>query len=112
MPAAISPPGDAAPTESPGRSGYAIHTIYFWNDPQVHLRELHRVLRDGARFVLGFHPKEDGATGDFPDSVYRFYTSDAVLDLLRATGFADARVERPGGTSGGLALGIGHRRAD
>jgi len=107
--------GDSAQVPYPDRffdKGYAIHTIYFWNDPQVHLRELHRVLRDGARFVLGFHPKEDGATGDFPDSVYRFYTSDAVLDLLRATGFADARVERPGGTSGGLALGIGHRRAD
>ena len=104
--------GDSARLPYPDRffdKGYAIHTLYFWDDPQVHLRELHRVLRDGARFLLGFRPKEDGAAADFPDSIYRFYTSDEVLHLLRSTGFADARVERRGDASGGLALGIALR---
>ena len=104
--------GDSARVPYPDQffdKAYAIHTIYFWDDPQVHLRELHRVLRDGSRLVLGFHPKEDGGARDFPDSVYRFYTIDEMLHLLQAAGFTDARVERAGGTAGGLALGIGHR---
>jgi len=107
--------GDSARLPYPDRlfdKGYAINTIYFWEDPQEHLRELRRVLRDGARLVLGFRPKEDGGAADFPDTVYRFYTSDEVVQLLEATGFPDARIERPGGTAGGLAFGIGHRPAD
>jgi ubiquinone/menaquinone biosynthesis C-methylase UbiE len=104
--------GDSAHVPHPDQffdKGYAIHTIYFWDDPKLHLRELYRVLRDGARFVLGFHPKGEEGTADFPETVYSFYTSDQVLHLLQAAGFADARVERPGGAAGGLALGIGHR---
>jgi ubiquinone/menaquinone biosynthesis C-methylase UbiE len=107
--------GDSAHLPYPDQffdKGYAIHTIYFWDDPKLHLCELYRVLRDGARFVLGFHPKGEEGTADFPETVYSFYTSDQVLHLLQAAGFADARVERPGGAAGGLALGIGHRQAD
>src|SRR5262245_3133438 len=33
---------------------YAIHTLYFWPDPYIHLREIFRVMKPGARFVLGF----------------------------------------------------------
>src|SRR5262245_54200396 len=107
--------GDSARVPYPDQffdKGYAIHTIYFWDDPEVHLRELHRVLRDGARFVRGFRLKGNEAAADFPDTVYRFYTGDEVLHLLRAAGFADARLEQVGGTAGGLAFGIGHRQAD
>jgi ubiquinone/menaquinone biosynthesis C-methylase UbiE len=89
---------------------YAIHTIYFWDDPQHHLRELRRVLRSSARLVLGFRPKEDGAAAAFPEAVYTFYTSDEVRHLLQATGFADARVERAGNVGSGLVFGIGHRQ--
>ena len=106
--------GDSACIPYPDRffdKGYAINTIYFWDDPQEHLRELRRVLREGARFLLGFRPKEEDGPADFPETVYTFYTCDEVLHLLQATGFADARVERAGGAAG-LAFGIGHREAD
>jgi ubiquinone/menaquinone biosynthesis C-methylase UbiE len=104
--------GDSACIPYPDQffdKGYAIHTIYFWDDPQQHLRELRRILRDGARLVLGFRPQEDGGTAAFPAAVYRFYTTDEVRDLLRAAGFADARVDRAGGGDGGLAFGVGRR---
>jgi ubiquinone/menaquinone biosynthesis C-methylase UbiE len=41
------------PDESFDRA-YAVHTLYFWNDPLAHLREIHRVTRVGGRFVLAF----------------------------------------------------------
>jgi len=37
-----------------------VHTLYFWDDPRQHLRELHRVLRPGGCLVVGFHPKGTG----------------------------------------------------
>src|SRR6185503_11433072 len=60
---------------------FAIHTIYFWSDPTLHLRELHRVLRHGGRLVLGFHTK-DAAAASFPETVYTFHAADDVQRLL------------------------------
>jgi len=100
--------GDSAQIPYPDQffdKAYAIHTIYCWDDPAQHLRELGRVLRAGGRLLLGFRPKEDGAAADFPETVYRFYTKDEVHGLLQAAGFSDARVE----LAGGLAFATGHR---
>jgi len=53
---------------------YAVHTLYFWDDPLAHLREIHRVCAVGGQFLLAFGPKEDAhAVAAFPESVYRFY---------------------------------------
>jgi len=72
------------------------HTIYFWPNPLVHLREIRRVLRYGGRFVLGFRSKDDKAIHDFPDSVYRFYTGDEAAALLQESGFERVDVTTPG----------------
>ena len=66
---------------------YTIHTIYFWADPERHLRELRRVLRVGGRLVLGFRPKGDRGTEDFPASVYSFHSTDRVCQMLQQAGF-------------------------
>lgn len=65
----------------------AVHTIYFWDDAGAHLREIRRVLRDGACFVLGFTPKGCPHAENFPDSVYQFYTADEIAALLAGSGF-------------------------
>ena len=76
----------------------SVHTIYFWADPEAHLREIHRVLAYGGRFVLGFHSKEDKMAEDFPASVYTFYTTEEVGDLLETSGFERVDVAHvPGG---------------
>ena len=68
----------------------SVHTLYFWPDPLRHLREIHRVMKPGGRFVLGFGPKEDEqAAAQFPRSVYRFYTSEEVRSLLCQVGFTE-----------------------
>jgi ubiquinone/menaquinone biosynthesis C-methylase UbiE len=76
----------------------AVHTVYFWADPEAHLREIRRVLADGGRLVLGFRSKEDKMAEDFPESVYTFHTAEEVAGLLEASGFEGvALTHAPGG---------------
>ena len=67
---------------------YSVHTIYFWADPMTHLREIRRVLKFGGRLAIGLRPKgANSGAADFPDSVYTFYKTNAVRDLLIESGF-------------------------
>jgi ubiquinone/menaquinone biosynthesis C-methylase UbiE len=67
----------------------AMHTLYFWDPAEPHLREIARILKPGGHFVLGFRPAEDATvTAKFPDSVYTFRTTTQVEALLNATGFS------------------------
>jgi ubiquinone/menaquinone biosynthesis C-methylase UbiE len=91
---------------------YAIHTLYFWPDPHVHLREIFRVMKPGARFVLGFRPKDDErAVANFPAAIYRFYTSDEVQGLLAACGFTSIEMVRSQVASRDLVFGVVQRGA-
>lgn len=49
---------------------FCVNVIYFWKDPAVHLREIHRVLKPGGSFVTGFRPKEN--LSQFPFTKYGF----------------------------------------
>jgi ubiquinone/menaquinone biosynthesis C-methylase UbiE len=73
----------------------AVHTLYFWDNPNAHLRELHRVMRSNGICVLGFRPKEDPQAASFPETVYTFYSRDAVRDLLFDVGFANIDISEP-----------------
>ena len=84
---------------------YTVHTIYFWDDPGRHLRELHRVLTENGRAVLGFHAKEEAVAAAFPASVYTFYTIDEVRELLRQAGFEAVEVNQSA-----VAFVTAHRR--
>lgn len=38
---------------------WSVHTVYFWDEPVAHMKEVGRVLKDGGRFVLGFRPSNE-----------------------------------------------------
>ncbi len=88
--------GDSARLPFPGASFdkiYSVHTIYFWANPMDQLREIHRVARPGGRLALGVRKKSDDAgTSNFPGSVYTFYETKQILDMLTASGFANGRI--------------------
>lgn len=37
---------------------FCINVIYFWEIPEVHLKEIYRVLKPGGKFYTGFRPAE------------------------------------------------------
>ncbi|MBI3248673.1 MAG: class I SAM-dependent methyltransferase [Deltaproteobacteria bacterium] len=90
---------------------FAVHTLYFWHDPRVHLQEIYRVMKPGARFVLGFSPKEDERTVvNFPATVYRFYTSGEVHSMFEEAGFIEVHMVCYQISSRDIVLGVAHRR--
>jgi len=73
---------------------FAVHTIYFWPQPEVHLREIQRVLMPGGRFVLGFQSREDTTfSAQFPAAVYHIRPAADVAALVAASGFDQVRTQ-------------------
>jgi SAM-dependent methyltransferase len=88
---------------------YAVHTVYFWNSPLVHLGEIRRVMRTDVRFVLAFTPKEDRhAVASFPKTVYRFYFIDETKRLLSEAGFRDIAMIREHIASRDTVFAVSH----
>ena len=87
-----------------------VHTIYFWEEPIKDLAEMFRVLRPGGRLVLAFSAKSDkGSTGDFPETVYSFYSIDEVSTLLESAGFEKSAIRNFGTPPGEMFLAVAQR---
>jgi ubiquinone/menaquinone biosynthesis C-methylase UbiE len=89
---------------------YTVHTLYFRDEPRAHLREMYRVMKDGARIVLGFLSREDHqAVANFPSTIYQFYTGDEVSGFLNDVGFSRIQILIQSIGSSVLTFGIAHR---
>ncbi len=72
---------------------YSVNTIYFWEHPEVQLREIYRVLAAGGHFVLGFRPGDDpDFSAQFPTAVYRMRTAAEVEAIVADAGFDKVRM--------------------
>jgi ubiquinone/menaquinone biosynthesis C-methylase UbiE len=89
---------------------YAVHTLYFWSHPYEHLREIHRVMKNSARLVLGFRSREDNqVVADFPATIYQFYTDTEVLGFLNDSGFMRIQILNQRIASSMFTFGVAHR---
>jgi ubiquinone/menaquinone biosynthesis C-methylase UbiE len=73
-----------------------VHTVYFWSDPEACLREIRRVLRPAARFVLGFTTSGSSRSASFPAEVYTFYDEHQIERMLANAGFHSVEFTRVG----------------
>jgi ubiquinone/menaquinone biosynthesis C-methylase UbiE len=74
-------------TDATFDGAFAVHTIYFWEDPARHLAEIHRVLRPGGRLVLAFRDRTPDIEASVPPDIYHLRSRDEVLALLTSAGF-------------------------
>ena len=72
----------------------SVHTLYFWDPAEPHVKEIARVLRPGGRLVLAVRPDTDPATSDFPNSIYTFRSIEEVEGLAISCGFEIVSFEK------------------
>ncbi len=71
-----------------------VHTIYFWDDPRVHLAELARVLKPGGLLCLAFADREFAEKIAFGRMGFTLYAAQEAAALLETCGFVVQDVQR------------------
>jgi ubiquinone/menaquinone biosynthesis C-methylase UbiE len=61
----------------------AVHALSFWRDPVAYLSEIRRVLKPGARLVLGFFRQRNR----FPNDTDALYSEQSACTILEACDF-------------------------
>jgi ubiquinone/menaquinone biosynthesis C-methylase UbiE len=70
-----------------------VNTIYFWEEPEVGLREIKRVLKSGGRLVIGIRSAAKMKDLPFTQHNFKLYAPEAVRDLLVDVGFSEVSIE-------------------
>ena len=68
---------------------FAVHSLYFWKDPEHTLAQLAVALRPGGRLVLAFRPEGPSIPSRFRDPLYRFYEPSQLISMLERSGFSE-----------------------
>lgn len=62
--------------------------IYFWDHPEVHLKEVHRVLKPGGKFYTGMRTPESMQFFPFVEHGFNLYEVDEWENILLRNGFS------------------------
>ena len=66
---------------------FTVNTIYFWQHPEVELREIKRVLKDNGIFAIGIRTKDTMLKLPFTQYGFTLYSEDELQKLLLKNGF-------------------------
>lgn len=70
----------------------AVNVIYFWQNPSIHLKEVHRVLRPGGSLVLGFRNSQQMDQLHLDNDIFNSYSNQDIVDSLNAAHFLNVQV--------------------
>jgi ubiquinone/menaquinone biosynthesis C-methylase UbiE len=78
---------------------YCNMVIYFWDHPEKHLREVHRVLKPGGKFYTGMRSRESMQVFPFVEYGFNLYESGEWKRILSENGFhiTDQKVKKDPG---------------
>ncbi|MEX2347863.1 MAG: class I SAM-dependent methyltransferase [Balneolaceae bacterium] len=65
----------------------ALNVIYFLDPPETHLKEIHRVLKPGGLFLIGYRPRHSVEHMEFTRQNFILYESDELKPLFEHNGF-------------------------
>ncbi len=65
----------------------ANNLIYFLDPPEIHIKEIHRVLKPEGRFLIGYRPRHSMEKYEFTKQNFIMYESDELISLLKENGF-------------------------
>lgn len=66
---------------------FCINVIYFWEFPEVHLKEIYRVLKPSGSFCTGFRPAETMMQLPFTKYGFNLYSEEDWCNLLLSNNF-------------------------
>lgn len=69
------------------------NTLYFWQPPEPHFKEIFRVLKPGGKFVMGFRTGEQIDGMNLHPSIFGRYTTEEVGSLIELAGFEHVTLE-------------------
>lgn len=73
---------------------YCNMLIYFWDQPEEHLREVHRVLKHGGHFYTGMRTKESMLQFPFVHYGFVLLEPDEWMNILEQNGFEPREAAR------------------
>ena len=66
---------------------FTVNTIYFWENPDDTLKEIHRVMRSGGIFSLAFAQAESMRNLPFTSYGFEMYDTEDIVKLLSQVSF-------------------------
>ena len=66
---------------------FSVNTIYFWENPNLELTEIHRVLKKGALFILTVRSLESMKSIPITQYDFTLYNQEQLTELLSNKGF-------------------------
>lgn len=66
---------------------FTVNTLYFWEEPNVSLQEIRRVLKPGGKFTVSIRPDSVMQVLPFTAYGFRLFSKEELLLLLSKNGF-------------------------
>lgn len=66
---------------------FCVNLVYFWRNPELELAEIKRIMKPGARFVIGIRSRESMSILPFTAFGFTLYNKEELEILLQKNGF-------------------------